>query len=461
MHHLFALLIGTIIGVGWITASGIWIIQAGPIGAIIAFAGGAVLMTLIGLCYAEVMAMLPSASGAVGYSYAAFGSRAAFWSGWLLLASYVATCAFFAITLTWLLDILNPAIRGPGLYTVLGDELYLGDVVAIAFVGSILGFTNQLGADIAGGLQTIVVSIKGVLALVLATAAFSAGSAINLSPLITGNTATDSAVAIIGVMVTTPFWFAGFDVLPQALRECAPELNLSRLGRLIIVTTAVALGFYIMIILSASSLVPRAVLLTFQLPTFDAFETAFGGVIFPRVVLALGLVGVLSAWNAMLFAGSRILNAMSAAGLAPAMFAPLSQRRRTPARAVWMISVLGCGLGLLGRHAVNPLVSAASITLVAAFVLLCLALLRLRKTRPNAHRPYRVPTPLLAWVATGLALGLLVLSALGPLLDRHGSLPSEWVVVGVWIALGEIYWRRIRKAAQSNHESIQCALGSS
>ena len=88
-------------------------------------------------------------------------------------------------------------------------------------------------------------------------------------------------------------------------------------------------------------------------------------------------------------------------------------------------------------------------------------LLRLRKTRPNAHRPYRVPTPLLAWVATGLALGLLILSALGPLLDRHGSLPSEWVVVGVWIALGEIYWRRIRKAAQSNHESIQCALGSS
>ena len=291
MPHLFALLIGSIIGVGWITASGSWIADAGPVGAILAFSGGAALMTIIGLCYAEVMAMLPQAAGAVGYSLIAFGPRVAFWSGWLLLASYIVSCAFFAVTLAWLLDTLAPSNAGVVVYEAFGVKQHLHEILAMTTVTLLLAYANQLGAELSGTMQVVVVGMKLSLAILLASAAATAGSLSHLEPLITGSSSLDSATAVIGVMVGTPFWFAGFDVLPQAVRECSPEMNLSGLGKLIVLTTSAALAFYVMIILSASSLVSRQLLLSFQLPTYDAFQAAFGTCYLPRAVLMLGFVG--------------------------------------------------------------------------------------------------------------------------------------------------------------------------
>ena len=70
----FALAFGSMIGVGWVTAMGSWLTQAGPAGAIVAFLGGGATMLLIGLCYAELTPMLPVAGGEVAYAYRAFGT---------------------------------------------------------------------------------------------------------------------------------------------------------------------------------------------------------------------------------------------------------------------------------------------------------------------------------------------------------------------------------------------------
>ncbi|MCB1022373.1 MAG: amino acid permease, partial [Acidobacteria bacterium] len=72
------------IGVGWVTALGSWLTQAGPGGAILAFAAGGAVMLLIGLCYAELTAMLPVAGGEVAYAFAAHGAGRAFVVGWFL-----------------------------------------------------------------------------------------------------------------------------------------------------------------------------------------------------------------------------------------------------------------------------------------------------------------------------------------------------------------------------------------
>lgn len=74
----FALAFGSMIGVGWITALGGWFDNAGPGGAMIAFAGGGLLMLLIGLCYAELTPMFPVTGGEVAYAYKAYGTDKAF-----------------------------------------------------------------------------------------------------------------------------------------------------------------------------------------------------------------------------------------------------------------------------------------------------------------------------------------------------------------------------------------------
>ncbi len=85
----FCLAFGSMIGVGWVTALGSWLRNAGPMGAVIAFALGGLLMILIGLCYAEVTPMLPLAGGEVAYAYKGFGMVESFVVGWFLAFGYL------------------------------------------------------------------------------------------------------------------------------------------------------------------------------------------------------------------------------------------------------------------------------------------------------------------------------------------------------------------------------------
>ena len=87
---LFALAFGSMIGVGWVTALGSWLSQAGPLGALLAFAAGGALMVCIGLCYAELTPMLPVAGGEVAFAYRAYGTGKAFLVGWTLVATSMA-----------------------------------------------------------------------------------------------------------------------------------------------------------------------------------------------------------------------------------------------------------------------------------------------------------------------------------------------------------------------------------
>ena len=57
--EFFTLAFGSIIGVGWVVALTAWLTQAGPIGAVLGFAGGGLLMMLVGLCYVEISTMFP------------------------------------------------------------------------------------------------------------------------------------------------------------------------------------------------------------------------------------------------------------------------------------------------------------------------------------------------------------------------------------------------------------------
>ena len=63
--QFFTLAFGSIIGVGWVVALSAWLNQAGPVGAVIGFVGGGLLIMLVGLCYVEISTMFPVSGGEV------------------------------------------------------------------------------------------------------------------------------------------------------------------------------------------------------------------------------------------------------------------------------------------------------------------------------------------------------------------------------------------------------------
>lgn len=445
LYQLFTLLVGTIVGLGWIAASSLWIKGAGPAGALLAFAGGGLVMMILGLCFAEMMTLFPDSGGSVGYAYECFGINAAFATGWLLILSYGATGAFFQLMLGWVLHSLAPSLAGPVIYRAFGADVHLGYATAGILGAAFLTIANYRGAAVAARLQDWLVAVKIGLVLILGICGIFVGKAENLIPLFAGTSSRAAMSGVVAVMATTPFWFAGFDVLPQALRERDQQLDLRRIGSVIVFATIVAFLFYGVVILATSMLLPRQELLHAELPTYTAFMAAFQTPVFANAVLVLGLIGVFSSWNATIFAGARVLQVLSASHVIPPIFRQLS-RYGTPGRALLFFVPACTAIGLLGANVMEAVIASTSLTLEFVFIVVCAGLIRLRFTMPNHPRPYRVPGGMVLPVCgVVLAIALMGLTIGDAFDERPFRIPLEWILVGIWSLVGVIAWAAMRR----------------
>lgn len=136
-RQFFTLAYGTVVGVGWVIYPGIWLATSGPLGAILGFAGGTLIMLVIALCYTEMASMFPVAGGEVAYTYEVYGLGLSFLTGWLLAFEYIAVTSWEAISLALIADYLFPGISGPELYSVGGHPVRLGSLL-IAVGGMVL-----------------------------------------------------------------------------------------------------------------------------------------------------------------------------------------------------------------------------------------------------------------------------------------------------------------------------------
>ena len=118
-----ALGVGVIVGVGWVVYSGEWLLDGGPVGAMLAFLVGGLLLLPIGFCYAEMTAAIPLAGGELCFAYKAFGPRLAFVTAWLLALGYISVAPFETIAMGVMFEALLPQWATDALYVVtVGDR---------------------------------------------------------------------------------------------------------------------------------------------------------------------------------------------------------------------------------------------------------------------------------------------------------------------------------------------------
>src|SRR5690606_35479705 len=135
------------------------------------------------------------------------------------------------------------------------------------------------------------------------------GAGENLPPAVEPEGAPWTGVA--AVLVVVPAWFCGFNALPQALGDAESRVSFKQLAFLLGAVIAVTTLFYVAVIIATAAAAPRALLAQSELPVVAAIESVAGpwGA---RIVLVTGVVALLSAWNAALFAASRLLHALGA-----------------------------------------------------------------------------------------------------------------------------------------------------
>jgi len=291
-----------------------------------------------------------------------------------------------------------------------------------------------------------------VLALVAAGALVMLGAAWQGEPanLLAGG--QRGLAGLTAVLVMVPFMFVGFDVIPQAAEEI--DLPRAAIGRALVGSVLVALAWYLLIILGVGASLGPAELAVANLATAEAATRAWGHDAFGGLVLAAGVAGILTSWNALLVGASRALYALAESGMLPASLGRLHPRFRTPYRAVIMVGALSCLAPFFGRPAMVWLANAGGLGIVVAYAMVAASFLVLRWREPDMTRPYRVP-----W---GEAVGVLaLLSALAMAwLYLPGSpaglrWPQEWAVVLAWSVLGAaLYAWAVRRYGPATGERV-------
>ncbi|HSH74247.1 MAG TPA: APC family permease [Longimicrobiales bacterium] len=438
----FALAFGSMIGVGWITALGGWFERAGPTGAILAFAAGGALMLLIGLCYAEVTPMLPVTGGEVAYAYKAFGTSEAFVIGWFLAFGYLSVSAFEAVSVGLVLSYLFPRIDVVPLYEIAGSTVFASHLVLAFLFTAIITAINYFGVGIASRVQVALTALFLLCAVLFVASGVASGDVANLAPHF-GDRALGAGGlgGMLAVFVTVPFWFVGFDTIPQAAEERREGSSLRRLGLYVVLAIVGSTLFYIAVIFGAGVTGPWRDIVDEPLPTAAAFASAFESPVTVRLVLVAGLIGLLTSWNGFFLAGSRVLFSLGRGRIIDESFGRTHDRYGTPAAAVLFSGGVTFVAALLGRGAILAFVDVGSFCIALAFLGVALSLLRLRRDFPELERPYRMPGGrVLPHVAAAGALFILCVM-LFPGSPSMLVWPLEWAILGALVLAGLVFWR--------------------
>ena len=449
LFNFFTIGFGAIIGTGWVLLVGDWmVLGGGPVPAMIAFGIGAILLVPIGMVFGELTAAIPISGGIIEYVERTFGRKLGFITGWMLLLGNAPLCPWEAIAISKLLTTrfaefpVLAWLRSVKLYTILGADVYLWPtVIALGFAVLVI-FLNLKGAGAAAKLSSFLTKalLAGmILAMVIS---FMTGSPSNAMPVFSqvndaagGNatTATSLLGGVIAVLVMTPFFYAGFDTIPQQAEEASDNIDWKKFGLIPAIALLASGAFYLICIYSFGTIIDWHEFVRSSVPALAVLERV--NLFFYIAMLIIATLGPLGPMNSFFGASTRLMLALGRKGMLPESFAEIDPNSGVPKRAVVVMGALTLIGPFLGNNMLIPLTSVASLGFVFACTMAGLACWKLRKTEPDLPRPYTVSGGMFGIGAAVLA-GALIIALMVVPMSPAALKPIEWAITIAWVAIG-------------------------
>jgi basic amino acid/polyamine antiporter, APA family len=375
-------------------------------------------MTIIGaLSYGELAAMMPKAGGQYVYLREALGPIWGFLYGWtLFVVIQTGTIAAVGVAFGKFLGVFFPGVSASHWIWHIGGGnvgLNTANVVAIVVI-TLLTFTNTRGVKLGAAVQNVFTSAKvlallGVVAVGL-VAKNAAAIAANFGAGIhsfwvnagwhTQHTVTVGAFfglgggdAVVGIFTIVAVVQVGSLFSSDAWNNVTftageiqnPKRNLPlslALGTGVVLLLYVACNFVYLSVLPLAAIqsAPQDRVAT------AVMEAAFGG-IGAKLMAGAILVSTFGCVNGMLLAGARVYYAMSRDGLFFKSAGRLDEKTKTPVNSLWMQWGWTCLLCLSGSY--GQLLDYVIFAVLVFYVLTIVGLFVLRRTQPDAPRPYR------------------------------------------------------------------------
>ena len=433
---------GAMIGWGWVINSGDWITTAGFAGSIIAMLIGGVMVFFVGLTYAELTSAMPQCGGEHVFSYRAMGPTGSFVCTWMIILGYVATSAFEATALPTVITYLFPEFNQVYLYSIAGKDIYLTTILLGVGVAVLITFINIRGAKTAAILQTVLTAIIAIAGILLVVGSAVNGDGANITGQMWESGTGTTLGSVFKVACMPPFLFIGFDVIPQA----AEEINVpyKKIGKIMLLSIFLAVAWYLLIIFAVCYIMPQSAIaqeMSSQngLVSAKAIEIAFRSPLMGKVLIIGGLCGIITSWNSFLMGGSRALYSMGESLMIPKMFGKLG-KHKTPEAAIILCGIACVAAPFFGRGVLVWLVDAASFGCVIAYMFVSISFCILRKKKPEMARPYKVKAGRFVGVMAVLMAGFMTLLYIVPASFSAALVWQEWIVVGIWLALGVFFY---------------------
>ncbi|HEX7139890.1 MAG TPA: amino acid permease [Vicinamibacterales bacterium] len=443
---LSALGVGAIIGTGIFVLTGVAAHDKTGPSLMLSFVVAGVTCIFAALCYAEFASMVPVAGSAYTYAYATLGELFAWIIGWDLVLEYAvgsATVAtgwsgYFQNVLAKIGLAVPEAFRmspwryDNGRFVTTGCYMNLPAIVIVMIITVILVKGIQESATFNATMVGIKVAAV-IFVIIVGSMYINKGNWHPFAPYgwtglnffgkhIAGmKNAGGEPVGMLAGAAIIFFAYIGFDSVSTHTEEAKNPQRDVPIG--IVVSLIVCTVLYIAVVAVLTGMV-RYDQLDINAPVSLAFKTK--GIGWAEAIIACaGVAGITSVMLVMMLSGPRVFLAMARDGLvSKSFFGDVHPKFRTP----WKSTILiGCGVVLMaGFLPLDALLLLTNIGTLFAFVIVCLAVLIMRKKYPQAERPFRCP-----WVPFIPVMG--VLSCLMLMF----SLPAaNWFRLFVWMALG-------------------------
>jgi basic amino acid/polyamine antiporter, APA family len=424
----------TLLGIGAIIGTGIFVLtgtaaanQAGP-AIILSYTAAGIACAFAALCYAEFAAMIPIAGSAYTYAYATLGEIFAWMIGWDLILEYAV--GSMTVAIGWS-GYFQRILAGFGLQLPLwmsaAPAATQGAVVNLPAMIIVLMIMVLLivGIRESARFNAAMVTIKIIAVLFFLVAGVWYVEPANWTPFM--------PYAWSGVMTGAAvvfFAYIGFDAVSTTAEEAQNPRRDLPIG--IIASLIVCTVLYVAVAAVLTGIVPvvdfRQDAQFLNAPV--AYALSVINLDWAAGLVSAGAVaGITSVLLVMLMSQPRIFFSMSRDGLLPRGVSKVHPRFQTP----YITTIITCVIvaivaGLVPIQVVGEM---TSIGTLFAFVVVCMAVIVLRATRPDAHRPFKVPGgPVIPVLGVLSCLYLMVSLSV-----------MTWVRLLVWLDIGMlIYW---------------------
>ena len=426
LANYFALGFGTMIGTGWVVLMDDWLGRGGPLGAVLGFGIGGLLLLPVGYIYGQWVRRLPDAAGEAAYTAQVFPPLVSYLTGWMMLLAYFIVCPWEAVAVGKLAAYIFPQLDTIELYRVAGQPVFLPRLLLGILLTAFLAHLNYRGIRASATFQSWATSAVLIVFLALLLTSASAGSPSHFQPLF-------SHAPLASILLTlqiVPYFVTGFESVPKAAEEANPNFQPNDFFKAIAMALLVGAGFYVCAVAAVSYITPWQGLLGRRFATAIAFEQATHSVWLVRLIFAISLVALFQVFNGNFVASTRLLFAFGRRGTLHPAFATLHSQYLTPTVAILGVSVATLIGLLLGDAILVSVTEVGSLACSFGWFAACLSFLVFEKS-----------VRLRVISALGILISLaFILMKIVPAVPGHFS-AAEWITLASWLFLGLLLHR--------------------